>query len=187
MLLKPARDTVKVGGYFVQASKGGLPSYYDPIAPEVSAEAASPLSDILYAESQKKTTTLDSGLMLMRQLLSMPGGLTYRGTQEVTLSQIKTSGTRLDTNQINRLLNSRDVKGALVTWMHRKGWRVYVVQEVLTASEFSVISSGGQTLDFVVAGAPPAPCDKTASPTEKTGAARPPTDRAGAKNPSIGA
>jgi hypothetical protein len=130
-LLNPARDYIQPGGLFFVA-KGGVPQYDDPADP-VSPETGNLInfqSDIMQ-ETKTKTSKLSAALSFAASIIpnSISGSL--ENDNDVSLKEITTTGVRLNTNTLDKLIGQPNTKQSAYDALDPKGnVRVFVVQEV---------------------------------------------------------
>ncbi len=149
-LLRPARDYVQVAGLVV-VPKQGAPEYVDPLDPVPSGNGTVvDIKAIIASQSQQNTTGVGTALTGLAQLVSLPVGLKFSRTSTVTLGQIDMRGKRLISNGVAAIaagkMTSAEAKNDI-----NAGGRVFVVQEVYTATKLNLVNSSNTALDLTLA------------------------------------
>lgn len=136
-LLRPARDYIQPGG-MVFVPKNGSPEYDDPkdnVVPEKGN-----LTDFrasILQETANKKTGLGAALSLAATVIPMPINAGFQSSKDVSLKQIDTTGLRLNTNDLDKLIAAPNTSQAAAAEL-RRGTRVFVVQEIYKATSLDL-------------------------------------------------
>ncbi len=136
-LLRPARDYIKPGG-MVFVPKKGNPEYEDP-KDDVAAEKGN-LMDFkasILEETANKKSALGAALSLATTIVPVPISAGAQSGQQVSLKQIDTTGIRLNTDALDRLIAAPNTSKAAAGELQR-GMRVFVVQEIYKATSLDL-------------------------------------------------
>jgi len=148
-LLNPARDYIQPGGLFFVA-KGGVPQYDDPADP-VSPEPGNLInfqSDIMQ-ETKTKTSKLSAALSFAASIIPNSISASLENDNDVSLKEITTTGVRLNTNALDRLIAQPNTKQSAYDALDPKGnVRVFVVQEVYKAKSLDLSASTTKALSL---------------------------------------
>jgi hypothetical protein len=138
-LLRPARDYIQPGG-MVFVPKHGNAEYEDPkddVAPEKGT-----LTDFrasILDETANKRAGLGAALTLATTIIPMPISAGAQSSKQVSLKQIDTTGVRLSTKALDQLIAAPNTsKAAAAELQKRNGMRVFVVQEIYTATSLDL-------------------------------------------------
>jgi hypothetical protein len=136
-LLRPARDYIQPGG-MVFVPKKGNPEYEDP-KDDVASEKGN-LTDFkasILEETANKKAGLGAALSLATTIVPMPISAGAQSGQQVSLKQIDTTGVRLNTDPLDRLIAAPNTSKAAAAELQR-GMRVFVVQEIYKATSLDL-------------------------------------------------
>jgi hypothetical protein len=151
-LLRPARDYIKPGGLiFIQ--KGGTPDYENPKDP-ISSDAGN-LTDFQAAileETLNKSTGLGVAFSLAKSVVPSISA-DFQNDRAVSLKGIDTTGSRLDTDPLDKLIAATNTSKAAASWLgskdaKSKGKRVFVVQEIYKANSLDLHADDNKKLDL---------------------------------------
>lgn len=148
-LLRPARDYIQPGG-MVFVPRSGNPEYEDPKDKEVVAAATGNLTDFkasILEEAANKTTGFGAVLSLATTVVPVPISAGVQSNKQVSLKQIDTTGIRLDTDTLDRLISSPNTSKAATAELKR-GMRVFVVQEVYKATSLDLHAEDNKAFDL---------------------------------------
>ena len=172
-LLSPARDYIKPGG-MVFLTKGGHPEYDDP-ADSVGPENGN-LTDFranILEEALHKTSKLSAALSLAKTILPMSFSADAQSDSDVSLKGIETTGVRLSTEALDRLIGMPNTSQAAAHELANKT-RVFIVQEIYLAKSLDL--STGKTRAFSLKydnGSVIADCRPASDSGSKSGTATP--------------
>jgi hypothetical protein len=193
-LLQPARSYVKVGGLVVSPRRGHL-QYLDPFN-TIGSEPGTfvDFTAVIYGQTRNQSARLSVAVDSLRKIVSLPIGITYSSGEDVNLSQIDSSGTRLPTDKVSALIKQEATADAIKEQLALHN-RVFVVQEVYTANGLTLTSSNNAAIDATVGGKVSVPdCSSTGGGADKIPSGQPedvastggesiaPTNGSGAKN-----
>jgi hypothetical protein len=136
-LLRPARDYIQPGG-MVFVPKKGNPEYEDP-KDDVASEKGN-LTDFrasILEETANKKAGLGAALSLATTIVPMPISAGAQSGQQVSLKQIDTTGVRLNTDALDRLIGAPNTSKAAAEEL-QSGMRVFVVQEIYKATSLDL-------------------------------------------------
>jgi hypothetical protein len=136
-LLRPARDYIKPGG-MVFVPKKGNPEYEDP-KDDVASDKGN-LADFkasILEETANKKTGLGAAVSLATTIVPMPVSAGAQSGKQVSLKQIDTTGVRLNTDALDRLIAAPNTSKAAAAELQR-GVRVFVVQEIYSATSLDL-------------------------------------------------
>lgn len=155
-LLQPARDYIKPGGMIFLSKKTNRPDYEspkDPISPEPGNLVD--FRAVILKETDTRSGAFSAALALANQILPIPIGLTASDDQAVTLDTIETTGLRLETDPLDKLIQERNTSAAARAGL--KTGRVFVIQEVYSARSLSLKSTNSRRLAVSLNGNQPVP------------------------------
>jgi hypothetical protein len=146
-LLRPARDYIQPGG-MVFVPKKGNPEYEDP-KDDVGSEKGN-LTDFrasILEETANKKTGLGAALSLATTIVPVPISAGAQSGKQVSLKQIDTTGLRLNTDALDRLIASPNTSKAAAAELQR-GMRVFVVQEIYKATSLDLHAEDNKAFDL---------------------------------------
>jgi hypothetical protein len=166
-LLRPARTYIEVGAIVVQPSSG-QPRYIDPLDTVPTEEKPTVDFDaVIMSEVQKRTTTLGTALSLVAQVVTVPVGLKFDRSREVTLSQIDTGGVRLRDKALEALIKRPSTSAKLKEHLKVKR-KAYVIQEIYRSATMNVAATTGGSLSVGVGGGDVPECTPPKGEGDKT-------------------
>lgn len=146
-LLRPARDYIKPGG-MVFVPKKGIPVYEDP-KDEVASDKGN-LADFrasILQETENKKTGLGAALSLATTVIPVPISAGAQSSKQVSLKQIDTTGVRLNTDTLDKLIASPKTNKAATQELQR-GMRVFVIQEIYEATSLDLQAEDNKAFDL---------------------------------------
>jgi len=146
-LLRPARDYIQPGG-MVFVPKKGNPEYDDP-KDEVASEKGN-LTDFkasILEETANRKTGLGAALSLATTIVPVPISAGAQSGKQVSLKQIDTTGVRLNTDALDRLIAAPNTSKAAAAELQR-GTRVFVVQEIYKATSLDLHAEDNKAFDL---------------------------------------
>lgn len=146
-LLRPARDYIQPGG-MVFVPKKGNPEYEDP-KDDVASEKGN-LADFkasVLEETANKKTGFGAALSLATTIVPVPISAGAQSGKQVSLKQIDTTGVRLSTDALDRLIASPNTSKAAAAELKR-GMRVFVVQEIYKATSLDLHAEDNKAFDL---------------------------------------
>jgi hypothetical protein len=178
-LLRPARDYIKPGG-MIFIAKGGVPEYDDP-ADRVVADKDN-LTDFraaILAETSNKTTGFSAALSLAQSIMPLSLKAGAQTSSQASLKGIDTTGVRLSTQDLDKLIAKPNTSQAAATELPR-GTRVFVVQEIYKATSLDLEAKDSKSFDLTYndgtavanckdTGAPQKPASDSSKPETKNG------------------
>lgn len=144
-LLRPARSYITPGGLFVKGK--GLPVYVDSYN-EISPEPGNLIDfdAVILEETKNKSFGVGFAFDLAAKLLAAPLGVTAKQDQSVSIAQVETTGKRLTTPALDKLIaKGTKTSSAARTELQKKN-DVYVVQEIYLAKDINLQSTSKQEL-----------------------------------------
>jgi hypothetical protein len=177
VVLRPARDYIKVGGIVVLPKHGG-PEYLDPYN-DVSSDPTTyvDFKAVILGQTKNQATGLETALSGLTSVMPLSAKLGYKSGQTVQLSQIDTGGRRILTRTVNSLLKEKATGDELRSLLNEPGneYRAFVVQEVYTGKSITLKTDSNNSLDVSYGGGGSLPdCSSpkdSGSSTGKTGSA----------------
>lgn len=167
-VLKPARDYIALGGFFVVPSNGGPAAYQDPWD-TINGSSGNPSSFTAIIQQQGNTSSagLKTVVGTLGGLVSIPAGLSFSDSAQVSLGQINATGSRYTSQQILALIKMPSTQSAITQLLNDgNGNKVYIVQEIYKASSLSLTNSSNNSLAAAVFGSPTPPnCTTTGTST----------------------
>jgi hypothetical protein len=159
--------------------KHGNPEYEEP-KDEVAPEKGN-LTDFranILQETANTTTGLGAALTLAATVVSMPISAGAQSNRAVSLKGIDTTGVRLTTNALDKLIASSNTSQAAATELSR-GFRVFIVQEIYKATSLELHAEDSRSLDLTLNnGKPVANCKQSGqSSNTNTGSGTSQTDQ----------
>jgi hypothetical protein len=153
-LLEPARSYISIGGIVLLPHGTNALEYedpYDTLPPE--SGTSTNFTAILNNQTDTSATAAQVELLLP-QMVSLPTGFSFEdGPQTVKLTQINSSGQRYTSPKVSTLLKEPNTASEINSRL-QEGDRVFIVQEVYTATSLSVSASSGMSLAANVGGSP---------------------------------
>jgi hypothetical protein len=152
-LVKPARNYIKIGGIVLLPKGTKKLDYEDPYDTLTPANGTSiSFQAILGSETDTSSTGAQASVALA-QMVKLPFGFKFEDGQTVKLSQIDADGSRYARPMISTLLKKKDTADEMSSRL-KEGDRVFIIQEVYTATSLSVSSSTNVALAANVGGTP---------------------------------
>jgi len=170
-LLRPARSYIQVGGLVIQP-RSGQPRYIDPLDDVASVdEPAVDFDAVVLAETQKRATKLGTALGLVQQLVTIPLGLQFNSSRDVTLSQVDTGGVRIKDKTLETLIKQKQTAAKLFEHLAPNLKRkAYIVQEVYLSASLNLAATTATSLGVTLGKDAELPsCDIAASVKDETG------------------
>ena len=153
-LLQPARDYITIGGIVVLPHGSNTLQYLDPSDSLIPAAGTSTNFQAVIANQTDTTTTAAQVAFALTKIISLPIGFSFNnGPQTVKLTQINASGQRYTSPMISTLLKKHDTAEEINRRLNEHD-RVFVIQEVYTATSLSVSASSNMALQANVGGSP---------------------------------
>jgi hypothetical protein len=160
-LVKPARSYIQIGGLVILPKGTNQLLYQDPwdvIAQADGPNATPPSTDfsaVIMSQSDKSASGVDFKAVLA-QLVSLPLDLDLSHNTSLTLGQIQASGTRYTTPMMAALVAKPSTAQAIRDRLN-EGSRVFIIQEVYTATSLSVTSGSNTSISATLGdgGSPP--------------------------------
>jgi hypothetical protein len=170
-LLQPARDYIALGG-IVSVPGSGRAQYEDPYdtLPNENGTYSS-FNAIISQNAKNQSIGIDAAVGSLGNFVTLPASISgaVNHTSSVKLSQIDTGGTRYTTQKIAALLKRTATSDAIKADL-LSGVRVFVIQEVYTATSFSITSSNSTSIAAAAGGSAPSPqCSATGTGGSGTG------------------
>ncbi len=164
-LLQPARDYIALGG-IVSVPGSGRAQYEDPYDTLPNGNGTySSFNAIISQNAKNQSIGIDAAVGSLGNFVTLPASISgvVNHSSSVKLSQIDTGGTRYTTQIIAALLTRTATSDAIKADL-QSGVRVFVIQEVYTATSFSITSSNSTSIAAAAGGSAPSPqCSATAS------------------------
>lgn len=147
VLLRPARDYIKVAGIVVLPAHGS-PEYLDPVD-DVSSDPTNyvDFKAVILGQTKTQSTAFEAALSGLTSLMPLSAKLKYKGGQTVQLSQIDTGGRRIPTTTVSSLLKEKTGDQLRSLLKPPNKYRVFVVQEVYSGKSITLKTASDQSLD----------------------------------------
>lgn len=176
VLLRPARDYIKVGGIVVLPAKG-LPQYLDPDPRDYISSDPSNYVDfkaVIMGQTKNEQTGIEAAVSGLASVMPLSAKLAYKGGQTVQLSQIDTGGRRIPTSTITALFKKKTGDTLRDLLQPKNKYHVFVIQEVYTGKTITLKTTDNQSLDVSYAGGgtvPDCSASTSGSSADKSGSA----------------
>jgi len=168
-LLQPARDYIALGG-IVSLPNGSRPIYEDPydLLPNDNGTYSS-FNAIVSQNTKNQSIGIDAAIGSLGSYVALPVSISglVNHSSSVKLSQIDTGGTRYTTQKVAALLTRQATSDAIKADL--QAGRVFVIQEVYTATSFSITSANATSVAAAAGGSAPSPQCSTSSGTPGSG------------------
>ena len=155
-LVEPARDYIALGAIVTLGNKLQYEDPYDTLPNDNGTYSA--FNAIVSQNTKNQSIGIDVALGTLANVVTLPASVSgsVNHSSSVKLSQIDTGGTRYTTQKIAALLQKQATNDAIKADL-QAGLRTFVIQEVYTATSFSITSSNSTSIAAGAGGSSPSP------------------------------